>query len=104
MRPGSCLGLSSSSLGLREVDGEFVIGGPSYMVGSSSEHWYRAVVAKVSGHVSHAQLGHWRCHFSSCALRAARPGFLELDGTVTPPAGDFPIKRLGIEANVISRN
>ena len=61
MRPGSCLGPSSSSLGLRELDGELVFKEPSYTVGGSSqsEHVCRAVVAKVSGHVSHAQLGRW---------------------------------------------
>jgi hypothetical protein len=32
MRPGSCLGLSSSSLELGEVDGASVFGEPSYMI------------------------------------------------------------------------
>jgi hypothetical protein len=102
MRPGSCLGPSSSSLGLGEVDGESVFGERSYAVGGSPEHLYRAVVAKVTGHASHAQLGRWRHHFSSCALRAVRPGFLEKEHG-EPPSRRFA-KRLRIEAHVISRN
>jgi hypothetical protein len=102
MRPGSCLGLSSSSLGLGEVDGEFVIGEPSYMVGSSSEHWYRAVVAKVSGHASHAQLGCWRNHFCRLVCVQVRPGFL--DKKHGDPTSRLPRWMVHIDMGNISRN
>ena len=102
MRPGPCLGLSSSSLELGEVDGASVFGEPSHMVGSSLEHWYGAVVAKVSGHAPHAQLGRWRNHFCRLVCVQVRPGFLDKEHG--DPTSRFPRWMVHIDMGNISRN